>query len=239
MRNNKDVFSSIAALILLPLFIATACNNSNPTSSEMQEEVLMPLATGNTWLYQTQFFIGGAPLDGLTDSTGSRIIGQTQVSFEGQTFEVGIREFFDPESGQAREAKWLNWNGADGLYSLGGISIRDTFVRKVLLLRFPVEAGESWQFPSLAYDLVERKFVFDDTLTFTCVSTDTPFVTLADTFQHCYVYHHKRSQGDDILFLEDVFDYYAPDYGFVGQEVKTEGRIQPKSVSRLYDFHIN
>lgn len=234
---NIYVFSSTVALISLSLFMAAACSNSNPTSSEMSEAVLMPLATGNTWLYQTQLFISGNPVEGLTDSTGSRIIGQTQVSFEGQTFGVGIQEFFDPASGRAREAKWLNWNGEDGLYSLGGISIGDTLVRKALRRKFPAKVGESWRVPNLVYDLFERKFAIKDTLTFTCVSTDTPFVTLADTFQHCYVYHHKRSQGDDILLLEDVFDYYAPNYGFVGQEVKTEGILKTRAL--LYDFKIN
>lgn len=235
---NIYIFSSTVALISLSLFMAGACNNRNPTSSEMQEAVLMPLTTGNTWLYQTQLFISGDPVEGLTDSTGSRIIGQTQVSFEGQMIEVGIQEFFDPASGQAREAKWLTWNGPDGLYSLGGISIRDTLVRKVLKLKFPVEVGESWQFPSLAYDLGERKFVLDDTLTFTCVSTDTPFVTLVDTFQ-CYVYKYSQRPEEDVLEIWDYFFYYTPGVGLVGTEIRSQTFGGLKSRSRLYDFHVN
>ncbi|MFQ5730276.1 MAG: hypothetical protein ACE5GN_07940, partial [Waddliaceae bacterium] len=199
-------------------------------------DVLVPLAVGNHWAYQNSVFIGDRRIEGLTDSVVVRIIGQTTVTFEGQSFDIFIREFFHPRTNTAREAKWFDWNGEDGFYLLGGMSSTDTLVHKVLQLKFPVEVGESWQVPLLVYNLIERRFMFEDTLTFTSVTTDTAFETLVGTFQ-CHVYHYQRSQGEDILLLEDVFDYYAPGQGFVGREVKTVGIL--KSRVTLYDFQIN
>lgn len=200
--------------------MVTSCNKDNPTSSPPAKTVLVPLTVGNNWSYQVTGFVNGELIEGFTDTVVVRIVDKLTVNTNGSSYEVGIEDLFRPRTNSATDFKWLDWNGNDGFYRVGGVSSTDTLIQKFLNLKFPVNKGENWRVPLLVYNFGTNKFSLDDTLTYTCISIDSTFETLAGTFQS-YVYNYSISKiEDDVVINDDIYEYYSPGIGLVGRETK-------------------
>jgi hypothetical protein len=236
MKRSEGVISSFLALLLFSVLSIPACNNSNPVNSEESPPgVLVPLKVGNYWTYELSYYINGQP-NGLTDTFTVRIVADTNLTYEGITHKATVREILHNKSNTVSEAKWFESNGDDGLYNLGGFSEEDTLLTKFLELKYPVNVGESWEVPRLVYHLGLRKFMFTDTLTYTCVAKDSLFETFNKSF-NCYVFHYKKEiPEDDVSGLEDFYLFYAPGIGLVGLERKFENYLLDKLT--LYEYNV-
>lgn len=224
-QRMKHTRKTIATLLIYPLIgivtlMVTSCNKDNPTSSPPAKTVLVPLTVGNNWSYQVTGFVNGELIEGFTDTVVVRIVDKLTVNTNGSSYEVGIEDLFRPRTNSATDFKWLDWNGNDGFYRVGGVSSTDTLIQKFLNLKFPVNKGENWRVPLLVYNFGTNKFSLDDTLTYTCISIDSTFETLAGTFQS-YVYNYSISKiEDDVVINDDIYEYYSPGIGLVGRETK-------------------
>jgi len=203
------------------------------------EHSIMPLAVGNQWDYVTYWITDeGGIIEGLTDSLRTEITGDTIVNYEGLCYHVSLITTIYLPSSEARENSWYYWNGEDGLYSMGGISDYDTLIGKVLELKYPVVAGDSWAVPNLVYHIDDREFYYKDNQVFTCISTDAEFETPVGTFT-CYKYHFRMSPAEDVLEDWDIYDYYVPGIGKVGQIIRSSLDNEIKWKSVLYSYKIN
>lgn len=218
-------------ILFIILFLTIACEKNpteivptkkNPTRVE-EVDGLIPFNVGNSWSY-IQYVCSDSACNnvfqGLTDSAIFKISEKKDVEIEGKLYNAAIREIYFPSTGQTSDYKWLFFNQVDGLYLLGGISSSDTLLKRILQLKYPVNAGESWQVPRLVYDLIERRFLIEDTLTYTCISTNEQFETPAGAFD-CYVYHHRIRPADDINDYWDYYEYYNLEIGHVGTIIKS------------------
>jgi hypothetical protein len=236
MTIRKTIAYSVVRAPFVGLSLLVSCTNNPITSNPSENEVLLPLSSGNSWFYVTYTYMGDSVIPGLTDSNRTTIIGQTIVYHNGQQYDVSIAAFFYPSNAaQPVDSKWLYWNGNDGLYILGGLASKDTLIDKLLYLKYPVARGDTWIAPHLTYDLILNRFFVDDTLSYNCVSTDEELVTPAGTFQ-CYVYHHRIRPEEDVLEYWDYYEYYALGIGKVGTIIRSslDGSMKSKSLLYLY-----
>jgi len=252
MRLCMRTKSSASLLILIKLMVMISsldCNNNkNPVippeiytcidtlESLDRNDVLIPLSTGNYWSYHQYWGeeYGGS----LIDSLKVQITGQTIVNNDGHCYNVYLWNWIYLETGEFSDTDWFYWNGDSGLYLLGGMNSRDILVEAILKLRYPVLPGETWQVLHLVYNYYEGKFIFEDTLTYQCIATDTEFETLVGTFI-CHEYHYRIHPEEDVLEDWDVYNYYAPGIGPVGLVVKSSlnGFIKWRRV--LFSYKIN
>lgn len=235
MKQSKEVFSGFLAVLLFSVLSIPGCNNSNPVNSEEPPPgVLVPLAVGNYWAYELAYYINGQP-NGLTDTSTVRIIADTNLTYEGITHKATVRDLLHNKSNTISEAKWFEWYGEDGLYILGGFSDTDTLITKFLELKYPVNVCESWEVPRLVYHVGFKKFMFTDTLTYTCVAKDSLFETSNESF-NSYVFHYKRRIQEDVLAISDFYLFYTPALGLVGLERKDWGVLKERL--SLYDYKV-
>lgn len=180
--------------------------------------------------------MGDSVIPGLIDSNRTTIIGQTIVYHNGQQYDVSIAAFFYPSNAaQPLDSKWLYWNGNYGLYILGGLASEDTLIDKLLYLKYPVARGDTWIAPHLTYDVLMKRFFVDDTLNYSCVSTNERLGTPAGTFE-CYVYHYRIRPEEDVLEYWDYYEYYVPGIGKVGTIIRSSLDGSMKYKSLLYQF---
>ena len=201
------------------------------------ESVLIPLSVGNSWSYEQLFYMSGEVVEGLTDSGKVKIVGDTTIDYEGQCYRVAIWNDFHPLD-EPKDHRWFFGNGTDGMYLLGGVSSTDTIVVKILYRKYPAQEGDTWRVPRLSYYLLPKEFFFDDSITYTCVSTDEEFETPLGTFV-CYVYHYRIKPEEDVLAYWEYYDYFAPDIGNVGVIIRSSLTGSLKFRITLYDYHIN
>lgn len=194
-----------------------AIQKQNPCRSIL-EDVLEPHAKGNFWERVQYAYSGGQIEPGLTDTGRIVIENVTALTVEGMTYKVGVGRVILP--GELPEpATSLFWNGPNGLYSLGLIAPEDTVITEPRLrYKYPVSVGESWATYTLIYDPFDKKISVKDTLTYTCVAINEPFITPVDTF-NTIVYHYYYKPVDDVLEYWHTFQYFSPGVGPVGTEV--------------------
>jgi hypothetical protein len=196
------------------------------TSTKIESDVLIPLKVGNYWNYEATYYSS-------TDSVRYAVKERLTVHYEGHHYEA----FFAAYNNANPNPRWLYWNGADGLYSMGGLSETDTMIFPVLQFKYPVEKGETWEVSRMVYNLVEQRFYIKDTLTYTCIDNDSSIVTPSATFQ-TVAYMFKVSQGDDVLLKEKHFFYYAPRIGLIKHEIKNESGTLIKAKMVLYSYYL-
>ncbi len=213
-------------------FAACSDHQTSPSKSR----VIQPLSTGTSWSYVSYTYVGDSLVAGLTDSTKQAIVGSASIACEGRQLFVGLMAFFYGSADTpAVNLRWLYWNGADGLYNLGGFGSEDTLILSVLNIKFPAAQGDSWRVPHLVFDVLLRKFTVRDTLVYSCISTGDQLATPVGTFD-CHVYHYRIRPEDDVSEYWDYYDYYAPDIGKVGTVIRSSYDGSLKRRQLLYKY---
>ena len=227
---------AIAVLILcVPTFIA-ACDFLGDEERQERDE-LLPLAVGNYWAYSTSR-LGGAVADSFT----VEISREVRVTYEGEQFTVFAesvrRNAFPPP-----EHEWLLGNGEEGLYTMGGIAETDTLVLRSLTRKYPAHVGETWTDIRFAYrQSSTREFEVQDTIAISLHAKAEPFETPLGTFR-CHVYKYSFRPADDVLSHWNVYTYYSPGVGLVGEIIKSQapGRPEEPEIMQetlLYEYRV-
>ncbi len=234
----------LASIILFFIF---ACNKNplsigdNPEPIRVEEvDGLVSLSVGNYWAGM-QYTCRNSTCDSiaknLTDSMTVRVFEKRDIEIDGYIYNASFKENYFIKNNYVMDCKWLSFNGSDGLYLLGGISSSDSLFKKILQLKYPVSVGESWQVPHLVYDLYENRFLIDDTLTYTCISTNETIETPAGIFE-CYVYCYRLRPAEDVLDEWEHYLYYSPNIGNVATIIKSTVADYIIYKILLYDYLI-
>ena len=106
----------------------------------------------------------------------------------------------------------------DGFYYVGFIfDSNRVFIEPELLYKYPVNAGDSWNFKILSTGSTKDSIKFLSTVKYSCVSQDEIFVTPYDTF-NTVVYGYSYKQASDVLEYSHTFTYIVSGIGIVGEE---------------------
>jgi len=142
-------------------------------------------------------------------------VGDTAVTIDGVLYDAFLYATKNPTNGAVSEYQWLVANDEEGHWTLGGVSPTDTLLGRTLRCKYPIEKGETYEMPRLAYNLIDQRWCYADTLTVTCVEDSAWFHTETDSFQ-CVVYNYRMVFAEDVTGLLDRYEYYVPDIGKVG-----------------------
>jgi hypothetical protein len=227
---------SLFAVVLLVLSLTASGCDLIGDGSDARPNVLVPLAEGNFWAYSGYYLEPS-----LSDSFRVEITREVPITFNDTTYQAFARTV-RRESGSAPPSdEELYWNGPDGVYGLGGLADTDTLLFKHMRRRFPARPGDSWTFVRLGFRSSTERFTITDTLTVSLEATDEPLETPAGTFD-CHVYTYTFRPAEDVAAVWDVFEYYAPGVGLVGEIVRSrlgDEILGVKQKTLLYDYRVN
>ena len=203
------------------LAILTSCKK--PTEPPPREDGptqelspgIMPLKVGYYWDYEELLLDDDSSVLSVNDSYRYQIAEAVRTP-EYQPDLLYVRQLVYPDN-SADPVEWLFRNYEDGLYLMGGRTETDTLYEKLLFLRFPVDTGTSWPTQNLVYNFMDEKFYLRDTITYTCVDTNTLFAAKIGPI-HCVVYFHREDSPEpDVRASYEIYDYFSPEIGLVGR----------------------
>jgi len=225
LSKNKKLFyliklNGICLFILILVF--SSCSPIDNTDEEdclkFVEGYIQPIAEGNFWVREQLAYSGSQIEPGLTDTGRIVIEKMVSISLNDTVYLAGLQRLIYPGD-ISKEVANLYWNGSAGLYYLGMMAPNDTlFLKPGIRYKYPVDVGESWSVQSYSYDPYENKIYIADTLIYTCVAQDEPFITPLDTF-NTIVYHFYYKPVEDVLSYWHAFQYFSPGIGPVGTEI--------------------
>ncbi|MEW5799659.1 MAG: hypothetical protein AB1728_11705 [Bacteroidota bacterium] len=220
-------------LISLAILFSSCEESTSPNGSK--NDSLLPLQIGNYWTYYQFTLTPPTSVDSFKLIIENLFTNNAQNDFS----NAYIMSIYDLRFGNKLDYRWLYKNEPDGLYLLGGISASDTLLRKIKLLKYPVDSNEVWLVPNITYQIDEGVFKIKDTTLYKCVSTKGRF-TLNGQEYFCYVYHHRTRQGDDILAYWEIFDFYVPNTGKIGSIIMVDTvvthRIELRDFKLLFPY---
>lgn len=205
---------SIVALILLQQMACEQSVEVQPVPEEISQGIL-PLKVGYDWEYKTYKLREDSSVGFEIDRAKFAIIQTSKHPSQIINDTFFHRVFINPYDNTQSEFEWLYRNFDDGLYTMGGKMPTDSIFTKILQLRYPVKKGETWRTPHLVYNLIERKYMIPDTITYTCVDTNVVFETPVGSFA-CIVYFHREKLDDDVVGKADIYEFYSKEIGLVG-----------------------
>ena len=226
-------------LLSLPLLLLTlaSCDLLGDDEGEERERELMPLAVGNYWAYSSWYL-----QEALSDSFQVVVTREVTITEGGSPHQAFAWSYRFGESQEPLE--WLYRNDQDGLRVAGGVTDTDTLVldHAALEYKYPAEVGEAWPSVRLGYRSDEG-IVVVDTIVVSLIATDEPFDTPLGTFT-CYVYRFSFSPAEDVAASWNVYRYYVPGVGNVGEVIRSQipGETESMDVtakSVLYDYRVN
>ena len=229
--SSRRLSRLVGAALLLGTLALTACDSTG--GEETTGPPLVPLAVGNYWRYERDY-LGGA----IRDSFEASITGEITFRDRGTMRRAFAEHFRHIRDGSPPEFTFLRGNAEGGYYVFGGLARTDTLLTSLLNYRYPAKVGEKWPLVRLSFSNERREFYRRDPLTMQLVAKDEPFVTPAGTFR-CHVYKFSFKPSDDVLEEWDVYEYYAPGVGRVGEVVR--GQMDDRVINKLtlYDYHLN
>jgi len=198
-----------------------------------QTNYILPLDVGNYWIHIDSSFSQVPP---SIDTIRYNIKGDTIINYLGNDYKV---YFWQVNESNAR---WLLRNESDGAYAYGRISQNDTLLEKDLLIKFPIQVGESWQ---------SNYAFYGDTITLECISTDYELIVPAGTF-NCIVFRTsddvKRNKLNNSFIRNKtvnffnkidtswIYHYWAPNIGFISSKIMIADSTLRKQV--LFEYNI-
>lgn len=216
IKGNAFTIVLFSAVVLI-LLQQTACEQSvevQPVPEEISEGIL-PLRVGYYWEYITYVLREDSSV-GLEFSRASYKVIRTSYHPSRINRDLLFHwVFINPYDNNQSQFEWFFRNYDDGLYLMGGRMPTDSISTQILELKYPVKKGESWKTPHLVYNLLERKYMIPDTITYTCVDTNAIFETPLGKFS-CVVYYHREKLDEDVLGKADIYEYYSKEVGAVG-----------------------
>lgn len=213
--------------ITILLFLAFSACGLLGEDKKGQPDELRPLAMGNWWEYEVTY-------SSIKDTLRYEVRKVETVSIEGETYTAfGWNLVPFPEN--TPEYYWLQRNGENGLYTMGGIADTDTLFVNELSKKYPAEVGETWRVPQLAFSRSNLEFYVSDTLEITLVDNDRQVDTPAGTFL-CYVYKFSLFPADDVPTLWDYFMFYKPGTGLIMQKAVSQLSNETKEELVLINY---
>lgn len=204
------------------------------TDIPINESTIIPLSVGNYWIYTQK--VNGFPE--LTDTAKVAITGNSIIDYQGEKYSVWLWTKYHPGTNEPLDYSWLLWNGPTGLYIMGGISGSDTLIRKGLYLKYPAYVGENWDVINIGYHLTNNEFIITDTVNYSCVATNELFDTPVGNF-YCYVFHWREKPEDDVQEFWLHYIYCAPNFGYVGEIIKSS--LDSSVIFEIYlnEYYVN
>ena len=229
---DKWAILSTSSLFLIGAILLSACD-----SVEEDPDVLVPLTVGNSWTYETEWV-------GIVDSFTVTIQSVHDFQKDGRTVRAYAEvDQLNGEPGSSQRA-WLYANGPEGYYLNGGIAASDTLLLSSLYLKYPARVGERWDAVSIEYRdwSTPPEFGVYDTLGISLIAKDEPFETPAGTFK-CHVYRYTIRPSEDVVEHWNVYKYYVPGIGLVGEIVRGQMPGEPedpdtKQETRLRSYRV-
>ena len=195
-------------LLALPICTVIGCVDQLPTDGTRSGDAIMPLADGNRWIGR---------LNGTTDR------GLTWMVLDDDTLEVVGSSRIDGEEWFALQLDGMiagdYTNRDDGLYTTNSGCT-------CLRAKYPGDAGDLFTIDSAMVLLpdplggtatpVMMRFAVE------IVSTDTVVTVPAGTFT-CHLYHRVLLDDPNARFVDEIYEFYAPDIGPIRTDIYTTG----------------
>jgi hypothetical protein len=213
-RSGLRILRSFILLFFCSL-LSTCTHVSGPEQPDGPTSLgIIPLKVGYSWNYTTYSLREDSTVGPVIGPTKFEIVRTSVNPTDGETlFHMA---YVDANTNQPSDFEWLYCNHDDGLYLMGGKMHTDSVYTRILLYKFPVLKGETWRSPHLVYDLLQKRYTITDTLIYSCVDTDTVFITPLGVFS-CAVYYHRIIDDEgDAVSKQDLFEYFAKEVGHVG-----------------------
>ncbi|GAB4126979.1 MAG: hypothetical protein Fur0015_00560 [Ignavibacteriales bacterium] len=226
----------LSIIILIGFIFFIGCDkNKDKNRTEPDNNTtdnIMPFKVGNFWNYvDSSFADDGTFLN--EDYSKLGISGKETINYKGKQIEMYYWNWYDMNTYEPRESKWLVTNESTGIYFYGGKYYNKNFVfEKSLSIKFPVVAGESWQKINYSSYSSDSTFKVSDTVTISCVSVSEKFQTDAGNLD-CYVYHYP---SNSLYGPSDTYIYYAVNVGYVGLIMKYNGQVVYKKKMTNYSL---
>ena len=205
-----------------------SCNKEdNPVKSdEVNNQELFPIKVGNNWEYtDTMYTENGEFL--YTETSKLGITGSEEINYMGSKVKVYFWNWYNMNTNQPRNEKWLVAVENSSLYFYGGRYFDEDFIYlKSLHFKYPVSVNESWQTRIYSSNSSDSTFEYVGDLSIDCISTSeklkTPYGELV-----CVVYHYETISS---YGAADAYCYYSKGIGYVGLIVKTNGIVTYKKL---------
>lgn len=201
-------------LVVVLALLINSCFNPEQGCKKFVDE-FFPIAEGNRWEYNTDNFN-----DGILDTTRqySHTRGFEEVYREkinNNNEDIGIEYLISDEPD---EIGWIAYQNSSGIFELG-FYFNDSLVyhEPVLIYKYPVNVNDSWLVRRYTPKLIEPWLTDRGNIKFSCVATDEPFITPADTF-FTTVYHYLTLYGLD-GYHQHTYEYFSYGIGKVGMEI--------------------
>ncbi len=222
---------SILLMSLTLALLLISCDDIRDESEIDSQDVLVPLAIGNEWSY-----IDSSGSTGEVKLLHIGITGSMMADTgEDEQSEVFFWNWRDLETGEYSDNVWLHYNGEEGFYTLGGISSTDTLLINCLKIKYPVAVSESWIYPDIEYDYINKEWLVTDTLEVFCTAVDTLISTPAGDFMCNEVALCIIGTTPSDVYGQRF--YFAPNIGYIGFRLFQQGVIMHERL--LVDYILN
>ncbi|MGE5316336.1 MAG: hypothetical protein ACM3Q4_16700 [Acidobacteriota bacterium] len=203
------------------LLVFSACKDKSIEPKEDNR----PVGRGDsTWFYSFQ-----QPYSPI-DTFRIDFLGTTTISIEGRAYPVL------KQSGgyyvDSSELTNLYWEGPDGLYRMGIYDSYDTLYTKILTYKYPVHAGDTYEYRMISISPADTYYVSPQILTMKVIAVDTLITTPAGTFK-CNQYQYTKRPVDDVAEFWQYNLYYAPGIGLIAGHT-----VSAKSGSMKQDYRL-
>lgn len=206
-------------LLVAALVALNGCERKILDTPSVSSNVVLPLAVGNQWSYETTITQEGKAPE--TWKFYRTITAKQRVFYQGKSLEVYLlRDTSDPE-GRVTRFEMLLRNEPDGLYRygeglFGGGLRKEGTMDKQLLVKFPGAVGDVWRVEHGDY---HHRLIY--------LSTNADFTTPAGSFQ-CLIFR----SGDTETLSWYTDDYYAPNIGWIGSITQHNNQV-PKQTTKI------
>ena len=214
MNPVRRAFSLVTAATAAVSFLSFTGCGDDPVAPAAKKKSIWPVGVGSYWVYESD----------LGEVYEMGIAGTTTVTYNGVNYKVSVLRPYDTDTGEPIDefGTYLR-NASDGLWYYGEEyfdgSDTYTWLTRIRLLKYPVQAGDSWEID-----------IESETATVTCVSTGTDFTTPLGDFS-CIVYQFEWSSEPG---SHDLW-YCVPNVGRVGIEYQWG---EETHIERLIEYHV-
>lgn len=226
-RYRKSTVLSLLSTAVLTV-IASACDSHQADefpsplvcTQQSQPGNLMPMEVGNFWQFEVTNFWNTPEPDvriEILEKTDFTLPNGSAPIYASDIWNIG-----DPSP----ETVDLWQNQPGGTVLAGSIQRQDTIVVQGHFLPFPASLPTTTYFRSFDMDPDTGEYFVTDSTAIPLVSVNKVVETPAGTFT-TYVFKLTIPASGDVSLGTDIFYHWAPGYGQVAREFRTEG--EPES----------
>lgn len=193
-------------------------------------DVICPLYVGISWTYIDSTFNSSGVFTSR-DSSRLGIVGKGTFNYQSQSIELFYWNWINIKTNKPQSFSWLMRNDNDGLNCYGGyFRNQPSTLKKSIGQKFPVNVGDTWDYPRWTFNVRDSVFYISDTSKFSCLATNQIYRTPAGDFS-CYVYTYQRKYTlNNQQMTDDNYLYYTKNKGYIGMLGKTNGILRFKKV---------